>query len=503
MVQHNLYYNYLVPHPIGRLPIETLEQIFIECARNAYHPNTVFTSEEDDHDASPRWVEITWVCRLWCRISLACPHLWIQTTTHPSHRRVQELLKRSRNYPLVLELSTVHSRFSDITAVISANAFRIKELYLGDVGANNRKLRRVLDGRLTASAPLLENFVLDTDLYEIRDDMFSGHAPRLRRLWLGDSMSVSVTYSLLGSLRELRLRETYNTDYLLDLLQRTPLLESLKVRRLNPGDQYSGDKIRLPHLSRLHIRFSEYRQFVDFFEPLQIPPTVHFQLTLRKSGTEEEYAAVLNVIPDRLRGIGKSAGPLYAKIELKPEKGWSIAWYPMIETLDDPTGDRRPRRALLEHDGAMMNDVQCMVDRLSPLTDVHALQLTLTLPSDPVVVKRLSEEGSLQYPNFKTWAPILSAMSNVRILKLACDAIAGVLMALTSDDSVRETPLLPKLSKLVIVKSGLPDLRSNDYPPRLNIGGVLEAFLSKRLEHGLRVEHLSINDDVGCDMEHM
>lgn len=144
---------------------------------------------------------------------------------------------------------------------------------------------------------------------------------------------------------------------------------------------------------------------------------------------------MLNVIADRLRGIGKSAGPLYAKIELKPEKGWSIAWYPMFETPDDTTADRRPRRALLEHDGgwnrrcehqcdapfmfsilyrapctyaAMMNDVQCMVDRLAPLTDVHALQLTLTLPSDPVVVKRPSEEGSLQYPNFETWSPILS-----------------------------------------------------------------------------------------------
>ena len=66
--------------------------------------------------------------------------------------------------------------------------------------------------------------------------MFSGHTPRLRRLWLGDSMSISVTSPLLGSLRELKLRETYNTDYLLDLLQRTPLLESLKVRDLNPGD---------------------------------------------------------------------------------------------------------------------------------------------------------------------------------------------------------------------------------------------------------------------------
>lgn len=236
MMQHNLYYNYLVPHPIGKLPIETLEQIFIECARDAYHPSTVFTSEEDDHDASPRWIEITWVCRLWRRISLACPHLWTQITTHLSHRWVRELLKRSRNYPLVLELSTVHSRFSDIKAVISANAFRIKELYLGDIGANNRKLRRVLDGKLTAPAPLLENFVLDTDLYEIQDDMFSGHVPRLRRLWLGDSISISVTSPLLGSLRELKLRETYNTDYLLDLLQRTPLLESLKVRDLNPGD---------------------------------------------------------------------------------------------------------------------------------------------------------------------------------------------------------------------------------------------------------------------------
>ena len=149
----------------------------------------------------------------------------------------------------------------------------------------------------------------------------------------------------------------------------------------------------------------------------------------------------------------------------------------------------------------MMNDVQCMVDRLAPLTDVHALQLTLALPSDPVVVKRLSEEGSLQYPNFQTWTPILSAMSDVRILKLACDAISGVLTYLTSDDGVRGTPLLPKLSTLVIVKSGLPDLPSNDYPPRLDIGGVLQAFFSKRLEHGLQVEHLRINDDVGSNEE--
>ena len=218
---------------------------------------------------------------------------------------------------------------------------------------------------MTAPAPLLENFVLDTDLYEIQDDMFSGHVPRLRRLWLGDSISISVTSPLLGSLRELELRETYNTDYLLDLLQRTPLLESLKVRDLNPGGQYSGDDIRLPHLSRLHILFSEYRQFVDFFEPLQIPWTVHFQLTLRESGTKEEYAAVLNVIADRLRGIGKSAGPLYAKIELKPEKGWSIACTLCSKhlTILPQTGDHGERCSNTTAVGTV--DVSISVMRLS------------------------------------------------------------------------------------------------------------------------------------------
>ena len=94
-------------------------------------------------------------------------------------------------------------------------------------------------------------------------------------------------------------------------------------------------------------------------------------------------------------------------------------------------------------------------------------------------------------------------MSDIRILKLTCDAIAGVLMSLTSDDSVRGIPLLPKLSTLVIVKSGLPDLQSNDYPPQLNIDGVLQAFLSKRREHGLQLEHLTISDDVGSNEEHI
>ncbi|ETW81530.1 hypothetical protein HETIRDRAFT_230121, partial [Heterobasidion irregulare TC 32-1] len=352
MVQPNLFINHLVPHPIGKLPIETLEMILIECARDDYSPSNVFTPTE--RDAFPDWLYITYVCRLWRGISLGCPHLWTRITTNLTHRWVTEFLERSRNYPLVLEISTVHSHFSEIKAVISANAFRIKELYVGDIRARNRDLRRELDGRLTAHMPLLENFILDTDLYEIQDDLFSGHAPRLRRLWLGDAMTSSITSSLLGNLRELVLGESYDTDYLLKLLQHTPLLETLKVKDLVPDLRYSGDVVRLPHLSRLCIQLNEYRHFVDFLAPLQMPPTVHFRLTLcvsRESSSEEEYGAALDVMADRIRGISKSLGPLYANVYIEPEKNWCIGWYPMLQTLGDPTVDRIPRRALLDHGG--------------------------------------------------------------------------------------------------------------------------------------------------------
>ena len=533
-VHPNRYTNALVPHHIRKLPIEMLEQVFIECARDNQYPSNIRILTVGDYDTTPDWINITYVCRLWRRISLACPYLWTHITTNLSHRWVLEFLKRSRKHPLILELSNFRSTFRDIKLVLYAHAFRVRGLYLGDVVVSNPVMLSELGSGLTVPAPLLEDLVLEVGRCEVQDDLFSGYAPRLRRLGLGDGMTISIDSPLLGHLRELEVQETYDADGLLKLLQHTPLLESLKVSDLVPGRQYSGVDVHLPHLSVLCIRLYDYRSFVGFFERLQMPPTVHFQIILcilRESSTEE-YCAVLDVIADRVRGISKSVGPLCARLEIEPEKDWCIAWYPMRQTLDDAAVDRTPRRALREYEESwnrrcehqcdvpfmfsvdplfgvprtyahMMNDVQYMVGRL---TDVHALQLNLTLPDDPEAVERLSEEGPLQYPSFETWIPILKPMSDVRTLKLTSDAVAGVLMALTPADSVggsSQSPLLPKLSTLVIVKSELPDPKLYEYPPGLNIIGLLEACLSKRLKLGLQLEQLVIDDDDYHGQEHM
>ncbi|KAF8550385.1 hypothetical protein OG21DRAFT_1370924, partial [Imleria badia] len=73
-----------------RLPLETLETIFIHCAR-AYH-------DEDPGSLTPTvpsWVNVSCVCRHWRNVALNCRTLWTYLFV-TSPRWTDELLARSR-----------------------------------------------------------------------------------------------------------------------------------------------------------------------------------------------------------------------------------------------------------------------------------------------------------------------------------------------------------------------------------------------------------------------
>ncbi|KAF8555398.1 hypothetical protein OG21DRAFT_913821 [Imleria badia] len=97
---------------IFRLPTETLEDIFIQQARD-YH------SENGGHPTPtlPSWVNVSYVCRHWRNVALNCATLWTYLFIM-SPRWTEEILARSKKAPLKLHVNPHHGHGSEAPCVV-------------------------------------------------------------------------------------------------------------------------------------------------------------------------------------------------------------------------------------------------------------------------------------------------------------------------------------------------------------------------------------------------
>ncbi|KAF8555377.1 hypothetical protein OG21DRAFT_1496328 [Imleria badia] len=84
---------------IFRLPTETLETVFIHCARDHYSED-----RGDPIPTAPSWVNVSYVCRHWRNVALNCPTLWTYLFI-TSPRWTEELLARSKQASLKLRVN--------------------------------------------------------------------------------------------------------------------------------------------------------------------------------------------------------------------------------------------------------------------------------------------------------------------------------------------------------------------------------------------------------------
>ena len=320
--------NALMLHLIAKLPIELLEQIFLEHARDTYQPGSIYTDVKAHH-LRPEWIDATYVCRLWREICLHSPRLWTCINTTFSRKWILTFLERSRKQPLIINLMIDHLHIDDLHAVFSTNTYRIKELYIGiqhlDTDARLNQCWNVL----TDSAPLLESLIIDTlvNPYEIPDTLFSRDTPRLRRLGLDCGTAVGPTSPLLGNLHHLNI-QTAHVGQLLTVLQKIPFLESLEVRMPTemPYSELPATVLHLPHLSWLYIEAEYYGNMIALFKRLQMPSTVRVQFhasTLAEK--DNDSYRMLNTTRDCFQWIHEALGHLYVVFDIKAPRRWYMA----------------------------------------------------------------------------------------------------------------------------------------------------------------------------------
>ncbi|KAN0096978.1 hypothetical protein V8E55_001424 [Tylopilus felleus] len=171
---------------IDRLPIETLEAIFIHTACSYFR--------KDDGlpiPTPPTWVSVSYVCSHWRNVALSSPTLWSYLFV-TSPRWTEELLSRSKQAPLKLHMTSYRS---DKTSTSRALRFleqvvnyaeRIQEIRLYLPLWLTRKTLQFFS-KLFSNAPLLQYVIIAaraTPEYWVPSILFDGDTPVLRTMEL-------------------------------------------------------------------------------------------------------------------------------------------------------------------------------------------------------------------------------------------------------------------------------------------------------------------------------
>ena len=109
---------------ISRLPTETMQTIFIHCARDSHGlPNR--------RHAVPSWVNVSYVCHHWRDIAPNCPALWSYHFV-VSPRWMEGILARSMQASLKIYLDKSDDTWPlDLLEKVLNHAERIQDLHLG------------------------------------------------------------------------------------------------------------------------------------------------------------------------------------------------------------------------------------------------------------------------------------------------------------------------------------------------------------------------------------
>ncbi|KAF8138946.1 hypothetical protein EV363DRAFT_1315253, partial [Boletus edulis] len=243
-----------------KLPNETLQDIFILCARDHYNEES-----ESWYDlVPPEWINVSYVCRRWRDVALSCPTLWTYLSTMPPRWTI-ECLARSKQAPLKIQIRITVPNGQWMNSTIEKvmdHVGRIQEL---DLGFPVFYARTILP-KLSSPAPRLQYLKISIEGPLPRQSFvfFDGNTPALRTLHLSNC-PMQLSYLNLSALKTLNLsgegRFQHNMEEFLAVLRCTKSLSYLYLKHVFPscrGFNHSAtfdvfQKVKLPHLSRLSI----------------------------------------------------------------------------------------------------------------------------------------------------------------------------------------------------------------------------------------------------------
>nr|GAT47345.1 predicted protein [Mycena chlorophos] len=454
---------------INRLPPEVLSRVFMFCIA----------------PPSMRWIaQISHVSRHWRTIAISCPNLW----NHPrfsysrcSSQRAMEMVKRSKNVPLVLRgnLSDMHWESQQTLKKLVLE--HIGKVAVLDVSSISAEFLQNLAKR-TESAPYLHTLHLRAGLdyqtysqsYELPSTFLSGYAPHLESLSL-ENMHLSLDSTLLGSsLVHLELKNVHldhsSLIALASALARTPLLERLELLGRFNGDpsnnRYTSRRIPLAKLQYLHLRNASGPQLgiLTLLERLSIRHGARWKL---RCSCEDNDVPLLSSLLENLPVV-------------VPIRSLSIASYNGILTVipdfDVPTqtADRVFELQLLKVAPHWKPEFIMLVCRSIPLQSLAYLRLS----------------GSL---STKACVRAFGDLPSLRTIEAYDQSVAELIAALDEDVILDGTKQFPQLPAVRLDAGRRTSLRRPK--PEVLIGGLFFPVLKS-----LSVEGADFSEQPSLDM---
>ncbi|KAN0129624.1 hypothetical protein V8E53_012620 [Lactarius tabidus] len=452
--------------PVSSLPTEVLTAIFALLHEPVASSPLTLPEEEPDH---LQWIRVAHVCHHWREIALNQPLFWshVDFATFTS-AGAAEILARANMVPLTLEARVPiglwnDARFSAFQNELQAHVSHTRHL---DISAEPLHLRKTLEGLITP-APRLEYLSLSSEEINNRstetrvfipDNIFGGATPRLSGLVLRNC-KLSWKSPLLRGLKHLDIRSPFDRPGLsawLDMLIEMPQLITLTLHEATPV---------LPHDASLSS---------DFERIVTLPSVAHNKLFFRRRCLR--LAKILPFVSRHAHTL-QHTQPLQSMLVRSDDAGVDMfAWTApdmVIESINLVSFPNTEVSAPLVFSFTGGYGIWTYIDVFDAAM--------ATLPLDSLVT--LISQGPTSALQKEVWFHHAPRWPLLQCVRLSPSAGRGFTEMLLEDNGGRESPLLPSLTKLILVDT--------DLSPRRTFR--LCDALMKRVEQGAPLETLDLH----------
>ncbi|KAI9453530.1 hypothetical protein BJY52DRAFT_1418216 [Lactarius psammicola] len=479
--------------PILSLPTEVIATIF-----SFLHVRvTLLAFKLGEKPDGLAWLSVAHVCHQWREIALNQPLFWSHIDfTAVSSAGAAEILARANMAPLHLKARVPHGLWDDARFSAFQNELHphvSHTCHLG-ISAEPFHLRKILEG-LVSPAPILECLSLSGEEYRNRtigerafvpDTLFDGSAPRLSCLELW-ACNISWKSPLLRGLKHLEIRSPRQTPSLsdwLDALDEMPQLKTLTLHwaslSIPPGASLPSDierTITLPSLTLFEMS-SPARDCGLALAHLILPALT--SLCLIAKSCHRDCSDVQEILPyvSRHAHGPQDTQPLQSMLVRSGiTSAEIIAW-----TLPDMDVELPSEIAFFDtmHSGRVAFSFM-FDDAWSLGTDVGTFNAVLeALPLGGLVT--LTAQNLTKPFDEQFWLRCAPKWPLLRRVHLTLSTERGFREMLLKDNGGHESPLLPSLTKLVLVDAALLECKTVR----------LRNALLKRMERGVPLETLDL-----------
>jgi hypothetical protein len=466
------------PSPIYSLPTEIIAAIFL-LARSTRRPD----------------IRLAHVCRRWREIAVNHPLLWSRLDlTRVTPAGAMEILARTRMAPLYLDTTVPEPRWDNARFVAFQKALQTHVSHICHlrISALPHYLSRTLEA-LISPAPTLELLSLSTvwspstkgSHASIPDRLFDATTPKLSCLSLYNC-NISWKSPLLKGLKNLTIKLFIKarpslTDWL-DALDEMPQLKKLVLHSASPSEPrflfHVERTITLPSLEHLDIDTSESGCALALAH-LVLPSLTSLHVTaMSNHPTVDSVQKMLPYVVQHAQGP-QDSDPLQS-VSIRGESTYVIILACPTPIIDDS-----------EWDAELSARVELSVTTLKrhvrddPIGILEAA--VVALPLDNLVMLTSPNDIRLNEHFWRRHVPRWPLLRHVRLAPLPARGFREMLL---QDDSGRECPPFPSLTRLELTDSVLSARRTI----------LLCDTLMKRVEQGVPLEVLDVSTCAATDL---